>query len=269
MLDDIPEIFGTGIAFLAALSTGRCIEAGGLRNRGAGTGRLSGGMTSSRRARGRLAPIRRASGRALSSLCALACSLSSAPAAGQTLDLFKIWTPQIETAPEAPEPLPLRRPGPAAGADESAAAADDCTAPGMPLILDTLDPVEFVDDGDRILMRYAEWGLTRTVHMGQRDGAPHGGAAPLGESFGRWEGNTLAIFTLYIDYPRFDRHGTPQGPDVSVLERYTPSDDGRRLEWVVTVTDPATFTRPVVRRGRMTDQATGSLDAFRCVPPGA
>lgn len=214
-------------------------------------------------------PRSRRTGLAFCGISALAVSLASVPAAGQTFDLFKIWTPRIETAPVQPEPLPLRRPSDAAPPEAGESAADDCAAPGMPLILDTLYPVEFVDDGDKILMRYAEWGLTRTVHLGQRDGTPHGGPTPLGESFGRWEGDTLAIFTLYIDYPRFDRHGTPQSPDVSVLERYTPSDDGRLLEWVVTVTDPATFTRPVVRRGQMTDLGTESLDVFRCVPDGA
>ena len=33
---------------------------------------------------------------------------------------------------------------------------------------------------------------------------------------------------------------------MQIVERFTPSVDGSRLDYEMTVTDPATFTRPVV-----------------------
>jgi hypothetical protein len=138
----------------------------------------------------------------------------------------------------------------------------------MPAMLETAQPVEFVERADRILVRYAEWGAERVVYLRPGNGPPSGQRSPLGASFGRWEGSTLAIFTLYIDYPYFDARGTPQSKAVTVLERYTPSADGARLDYRVTVTDDATFTRPVVRHAFMTfDPAAkfAALVASECV----
>jgi hypothetical protein len=152
--------------------------------------------------------------------------------------------------------------------DAQPAAPAPCRAPGMPAILETTQPIELVERGDRILMRFSEWGLERVIYMQPGRGPASGQRSPLGASFGRWENATLAIFTLYIDYPFFDARGTPQSKDVTVLERYTASADGRRLDYRITVTDPATFTRPVVRQGFMTfDPAaqTQELVAKHCV----
>jgi hypothetical protein len=132
----------------------------------------------------------------------------------------------------------------------------------MPAVLETTQPVEIVDEGERVLMRYAESGVERVVYLRPGEGPPSGQRSALGASFGRWEGGTLAVFTLYIDYPFFDSRGTRQSKDVTVLERYTPSADGQRLDYRVTVTDGATFTRPVVRSGFMTLHAATYLGAL-------
>ena len=131
----------------------------------------------------------------------------------------------------------------------------------MPALLDTRAPVEITQQGDKIFIRYAEWDATRTVYTNPRNGPPTQQPSAFGVSFGRWEGETLAIFTTYIAYPYFDLAGTPQSAAVSVLERYTPSADGSRLESKVTVTDAATFTAPVVIAGSMA--AVGAPAAAR------
>jgi len=131
------------------------------------------------------------------------------------------------------------------------AAPRPCAAPGMPAVLDTPAPVEITLQGDKILIRYTEWDATRTVYTNPRSGPPTQQPSAFGVSFGRWEGETLAIFTTYIAHPYFDLAGTPQSAAVSVLERYTPSADGSRLESKVMVTDAATFTAPVVIAGSM------------------
>ena len=78
------------------------------------------------------------------------------------------------------------------------------------VMLDTPYPVEFVDEGEQIVMRLEEWDGTRTIYMNPGDGPPVQEHSPKGISFGRWEGKTLAIFTTYIDYPFLDDLGTPQ-----------------------------------------------------------
>jgi hypothetical protein len=113
-------------------------------------------------------------------------------------------------------------------------------------------------------MRLEEWDGRRTVYMRAGRGPPVQEHSANGISFGRWEGNTLAIFTTYIDYPYADDLGTPQSKDVTVLERYTPSEDGARLDFEVTVTDPATFTEPVVRRGWLAFEPGQTIRPYEC-----
>jgi hypothetical protein len=58
--------------------------------------------------------------------------------------------------------------------------------------------------------------------------------------------------------------GTPQSKGVTVLERYTPSDDGTRLDWETTVTDPAMLARPVTRRGFMAFEPGEKIKPYDC-----
>jgi hypothetical protein len=184
----------------------------------------------------------------------------SAPARG----IFRVWTPRGR--PSAEE-LPLTE-----QAREKAVAYDAleddpalrCEPPGMPAMLDTPYPIEFVDRGAEILMRFEEWDGERTIYLNPGAGPPVQAHSPKGVSFGRWEGAALAIFTTYISYPYFDDRGTPQSSVVTVLERYSPSADGARLDWEVTVTDAATFTSPVVRRGFMAFEPGEEIKPYHC-----
>ena len=72
--------------------------------------------------------------------------------------------------------------------------------------------------------------------------------SPLGVSVGRWDGATLVVTTTRISWPFFSQLGIRQSPAVEIVERFTPTADGSRLDYEMTVTDAATFTRPVVLR---------------------
>ena len=199
---------------------------------------------------------------------------ASPPADSQAArGIFKVWTPRGRLTAFASLPLTERA---RAAKDAYVAMKDDpalrCIPAGMPVMLDTPYPVEFVDRGEQIIMRLEEWDGTRTIYMKPDAVSAARERSPLGTSFGRWEGKTLAIFTTYIDYPYSDDLGTPQSKDVTVLERYTPSEDGARLETEVTVTDPATYTEPLVRRGWMSFEPDQTIKPYQCTliaPPAA
>jgi hypothetical protein len=183
----------------------------------------------------------------------------SAAALGQQSDnddetsaIFRVWTPRGRTETvELPLTERAREAVLAYDVPQDDAAPGCESPPGMPVMLNTSLAIEFVARGDQILMRFAEWDAERTIYMNPRNGPPVQEHSPMGVSFGRWEGQTLAVFTTYISYPYFDDRSTPQSTAVTVLERYTPSEQGTRLDWRVAVTDPATFTTPVVRDGHM------------------
>jgi hypothetical protein len=67
----------------------------------------------------------------------------------------------------------------------------------------------------------------------------------LGTSTGRWEGGALVVTTTDIGYTWFNGTGIPLGPQAAIEERFTLNADGSRLDYSMTVTDPATFTAPV------------------------
>ena len=126
-------------------------------------------------------------------------------------------------------------------ADEPTA---NCAPKGQAFIMENPYPMEFVTSGtDPAAYRGVRPG--RTIYM-TRSGADGAGTSLLGHSVGRWEGDTLVVETTHIDYPHFDKTGIPQTEAVHNLEHFSVNDEGSRLEYSVTVTDPAIFTEPVV-----------------------
>ena len=120
-----------------------------------------------------------------------------------------------------------------------------CTVKGMPLIMEQPYPLEFVQADDSILIRMEEFDTVRTIHMDAGAvpiGEPH---SLLGNSTGRWDGQTLVVRTVNVAFPYFDSNGTPQGSDPGFVERFRVSDDGSRLLYELTAADDEVFTAPV------------------------
>jgi hypothetical protein len=63
----------------------------------------------------------------------------------------------------------------------------------------------------------------------------------LGDSRGRWEGNTLVVET--VNFATNGDEDREAGPNVRLVERFTRVN-GDTIEYEVTVNDPATWTRP-------------------------
>ena len=106
--------------------------------------------------------------------------------------------------------------------------------------------IEFVDAGDTILLKLEEYDTVRRIAM--KGNAAERGPARLGRSTGRWDGSTLIVTTTDIDYPYFNGNGVPLGRGAVLEERFAVNDDGSRLEYTITVTDPTAFTAPVTLR---------------------
>ena len=128
-------------------------------------------------------------------------------------------------------------------ADEPTA---NCAPKGQAFIMENPYPMEFVDEGDRILLNIEEYDLVRTIYMNPEAASMEPAPSLLGHSVGRWEGDTLVVETTRIDYPHFDKTGIPQTEAVRNLEHFSVNEEGSRLEYRVTVTDPTVFTEPVV-----------------------
>ena len=118
-----------------------------------------------------------------------------------------------------------------------------CGTKGQPLIMITPTPVEFVREGDRILMRIEEYDTLRVIHMSPGAVAP-ADHTQFGFSRGRFDGETLVVETDHIQAQYFDPDGVPQSEQMRTVERFTPNAAYDRLDYRITVTDPVYFTEP-------------------------
>ena len=113
----------------------------------------------------------------------------------------------------------------------------------MPGIIGNPYPRDFIDQGDTIVMRLEEYDTVRRIHLTSTEsGAPE--PSPVGYSVGHWVEGTLVVTTTNISNGVFSL-GIPLSEDLKVVEYYTPSTDGSRLDYRMTVTDPAVFLEPV------------------------
>ena len=133
-------------------------------------------------------------------------------------------------------------------AAEVVAAAERCGPEGLPRIMITLFPYEFVDRGSEILVRAELYDTERIVHMDRTAPPADEPRSVLGYSVGQWRDGALVIQTSLINWPYFDQIGTPLSENARVEERYTLAEDQTRLDVEITVTDPTTFQSPAIIR---------------------
>lgn len=120
-----------------------------------------------------------------------------------------------------------------------------CIAPGMPNAILNPYPIEFIDEGDRIRLRIEEWEAVRTIHMASQSVPADAPRALLGYSVGHWEGDdTLVVDTSQVDFPYLDDEGTPMSGNAEMIERFTISEDGGRLDYEISVTDAENLVEP-------------------------
>ena len=123
-----------------------------------------------------------------------------------------------------------------------------CTKWTMPRLMANPLPMEFLVNGENILQRFEEDDNVRTIHLNGDDLESSMELSALGYSKGRWAGETLIVETTRLAPERFDDHGTPFSAELHLTERFSLSQNGNRLDYVLTVNDPSTFPAPFEMR---------------------
>ena len=146
----------------------------------------------------------------------------------------------------------------------------NCTPKGMPTIMEQPYPMEIVDRGATIELLIEEYDTRRLVQMSDagRVAAATAPATPLGHSVGRWEGTTLVVTTTRSSWGHFDSVGIPLARDAVMVERFTPSADGARLDYSLMVTDAENFTSPVELTKSWIWRPEVTRGAYECRPAG-
>jgi hypothetical protein len=119
-----------------------------------------------------------------------------------------------------------------------------CYLPGVPRVTYMPHPFQIVQQADKVTILYEYIHTIRYIYM---NGNPHP-EGPIewwmGDSRGRWDGNTLVADTVHFtDQTWFDRAGNFHSEALHVVERFTPTGPDH-IRYEVTIEDPKVFTRP-------------------------
>ena len=119
-----------------------------------------------------------------------------------------------------------------------------CYLPGVPRITYMPYPFQIIQQADKVSIAYEYLRAIRYIYM---SGNPHP-PGPIdwwmGDSRGRWEGNTLVVDVIHFnDQTWFDRAGNFHSDALHVIERYTPTGPDH-LRYEATIEDPNVFSRP-------------------------
>ena len=130
---------------------------------------------------------------------------------------------------------------------------------------------EWLVEGSSI-NRLERLGVTEDMLSADACVQPEDSADPpptrMGYSVGRWEGRTLIVESKKFESGAYDDRGTPQSAAMSVVERFTLSEDETRLDWSASVIDPETFTEPVARQNLHFSWVPGEeVKPFNCSVP--
>jgi hypothetical protein len=119
-----------------------------------------------------------------------------------------------------------------------------CYLSGVPRITFMPFPFQIVQQADKVNILYEYNHTIRQIYM---NGNPHPPGHIdwwMGDSRGRWEGNTLVV--VVVDFGEetwLDRAGNYHSDSLHGVERYTPISP-YHLRYDVTIEDPKVFSRP-------------------------
>ena len=140
-----------------------------------------------------------------------------------------------------------------------------CFMPGVPRATYMPHPFQIVQSQSAMMFVYQYKGAVRNIYL--KDPGPAPIDTWMGQSVGRWEGETLVVdATGFNDLSWFDRAGNFHTEALHVVERYTRTGPDHLL-YEATIEDPNVFTRPwkismpLYRRMEKNAQIT----EFKCV----
>lgn len=107
-----------------------------------------------------------------------------------------------------------------------------------------MNSIVVLQTDDEITISLEEPRMTRRIRLNAehpKDLKP----GYVGDSVGRWEGNTLVVDTIGFNGNfELDASGLPTSPQLHTVERITKSADGKRVAIQVTLTDPKYYSAP-------------------------
>jgi hypothetical protein len=104
--------------------------------------------------------------------------------------------------------------------------------------------MKIVQTRDELIMIFEYDHFVRQIHTDRKEHSKAFDMTWMGDSIGRWEGDTLVVDTVGLnDKTWLDQVGHPHSSSLHVIERLRRIDHNT-LEDVITVDDPNDYTKP-------------------------
>jgi len=133
------------------------------------------------------------------------------------------------------------------GEDSSTVLSDpvfQCFPPGVPRIYLFNFPMQIVQIPGQVLMLFEYDHFVRRIYTDGRSHDAELGPLWMGDSIGKWEGDTLVVDTTnFNDKTLIDRVGRPHSNALHVVERIRRVDQNS-LEIAFNVDDPKAYSKP-------------------------
>jgi hypothetical protein len=140
-----------------------------------------------------------------------------------------------------------------------------CLLTGVPRINFRPLPFEIIQQPDRIVMLYEIHHAFRFIPTDGRGVPEDAEPSYLGESVGRWDGDTLVVdVTSFNDKTWISGVGTIHTEDLHVTERYT-RDSYDTIRYEATLEDPAVFTKPATIRETFRLRPNERIREYECI----
>ena len=168
-------------------------------------------------------------------------------AADGRADLSGFWNKGTHPNTSAPiEPLPFTEAGLKAFNDvaDLIDPTSYCHFPGIPRMNSSPYPMEIIQLPDRVLFLYEYMHNFRVIWTDGREHRPTWPTTLMGDSVGRWDGDTLVIDTVNLSGDTWlDSHGNRHSDELHVIERWRRIS-ASELWYEATIDDPKFYTEP-------------------------
>jgi len=176
--------------------------------------------------------------------------------------IYRIWSPIFDDPDAYPLAQALK-----AQWDPRASPYTACRPKAMPYIMATAYPLEFIAQGDDLLIRIEEFDTERLIHLNESRSSIPESYSLLGYSRGRWDGKTLTVETDKVEASILYTDGTPQSRAIHLVEQFEMNEAEDRLKYHLTITDPETFAETLAFSRYWVWQPDIRLQPYNCGNP--
>jgi len=139
-----------------------------------------------------------------------------------------------------------------------------CLPMGWTRQMNTPMPIEIMQEPNRIAILFEAWQTFKVIPTDGRDHPKNVDETWMGNSVGRWEGDTLVIDTIGLnDKTRLDTIGHPHSNQLHVVEKLTRTDP-MHIAYEVTVTDPKAYKETFQNKRVFTLKPDWELMEYSC-----